>query len=151
LRDVQPEDLLKFGLIPEFIGRLPIHATLDDLDRNALKRILVEPKNALVKQYGRIFEMEGAQLCLEEGAMDAIVDLAVKRRTGARGLRSIMESVLLDTMFELPSENDVEKVIVTEAAVLKKEPPMRVRGQSRRVRAAMSGNTEVVNESAESA
>jgi ATP-dependent Clp protease ATP-binding subunit ClpX len=128
MRDVQPEDLLKFGLIPEFIGRLPVHATLEDLDRVALKRILVEPKNALVKQYSKIFEMEGAGFCVEEGALDAIVDLALKRKTGARGLRSIMEVVLLETMFELPSETNVEKVTLTADAVLGKEKPLKEYG-----------------------
>lgn len=129
LKDLQPEDLLKFGLIPEFIGRLPIHATLDDLDRAALKRILVEPKNALLKQYERLFEMEDVRLRVEEGAMNAIVDLAVTRKTGARGLRSIMETILLDSMFTLPSEKDVVEVIVTEDTVRHQALPLKITGK----------------------
>jgi ATP-dependent Clp protease ATP-binding subunit ClpX len=129
LRDVQPEDLLKFGLIPEFIGRLPIHATLDDLDEAALKRILIEPKNALLKQYGRLFEMEGVSLRVEDNALSAIVQKAVERKTGARGLRSIMESVLLNTMFDLPSEKDVVEIIVTEDAVTNKADPVKISGK----------------------
>jgi ATP-dependent Clp protease ATP-binding subunit ClpX len=129
LKEVQPEDLLKFGLIPEFIGRLPIHAILEDLDKRALKRILVEPKNALTKQYGKLFEMEGVALCVDDGALDRIVEQAIQRKTGARGLRSIMEAILLDTMFEIPSERDVAKVIITEDSVLQKSPPKKVTGK----------------------
>ncbi|MFN7305088.1 MAG: ATP-dependent Clp protease ATP-binding subunit ClpX, partial [Acetobacteraceae bacterium] len=102
LREVEPEDLLKFGLIPEFIGRLPVLATLEDLDEKALIEILTKPKNALVKQYGRLFEMEGAKLTFTEDALRAVATRAIQRKTGARGLRSILESILLDTMFELP-------------------------------------------------
>ncbi|MDR0633198.1 MAG: ATP-dependent Clp protease ATP-binding subunit ClpX [Holosporales bacterium] len=137
LKDVQPEDLLKFGLIPEFIGRLPIHAILEDLDKKALKRILVEPKNALTKQYSKLFEMEGVALCVDEGALDVIVEQAIQRKTGARGLRSIMEAILLDTMFEIPSERDISKVVITEDSALQKNPPKKVVGK-RYKRAAVS-------------
>ena len=112
IRDVEPEDLLKFGLIPEFIGRLAVVATLDDLDESALVEILTKPKNALVKQYQRLFEMEGVRLDFTEGALQSVARRAVLRRTGARGLRSIMESILLDTMFELPSLEAVEEVVI---------------------------------------
>lgn len=145
LKDVQPEDLLKFGLIPEFIGRLPIHATLDDLDKVALKRILVEPKNALLKQYERLFEMEDVKLRLEEGALNAIVDQAISRKTGARGLRSIMEAILLETMFDLPSEKEVVEVIVTEDTVKNKAAPLKITGK-RRSLTSMSGGGESPSE-----
>ncbi len=112
LRDVEPEDLLKFGLIPEFIGRLPVVATLEDLDESALIEILTKPKNALVKQYGRLFEMEGVKLTFTEDAMKSVATRAIARRTGARGLRSIMESILLTTMFDLPGLDNVDEVIV---------------------------------------
>jgi ATP-dependent Clp protease ATP-binding subunit ClpX len=112
IRDVEPEDLLKFGLIPEFIGRLAVVATLDDLDETALVEILTKPKNALVKQYQRLFEMEGVRLDFTEGALQSVARRAVLRKTGARGLRSIMESILLDTMFELPSLEAVEEVVI---------------------------------------
>src|SRR5271170_5153227 len=116
-RDVEPEDLLKYGLIPEFVGRLPVVATLEDLDEPALKRILLEPKNALVKQYQRLFEMESIDLSLAEEALGAIARKAIDRKTGARGLRSIMESILLDTMFELPSLEGVEEVVISKEVV----------------------------------
>ena len=110
LRDVEPEDLLKFGLIPEFVGRLPVIATLDDLDEEALIQILVEPKNALVKQYQRLFEMEDVRLTFSDSALASIAEKAVERKTGARGLRSIMEDILLETMFDLPGLDGVEEV-----------------------------------------
>jgi ATP-dependent Clp protease ATP-binding subunit ClpX len=116
-RDVQSEDLLKFGLIPEFVGRLAVVATLEDLDEPSLRRILTEPKNALVKQYQRLFEMEGVDLTLAEDALGAVVRKAIDRRTGARGLRSIMEALLLDTMFDLPSLEGVEHVVISQQAV----------------------------------
>ncbi|PQO21955.1 ATP-dependent Clp protease ATP-binding subunit ClpX [Rhodobacteraceae bacterium WD3A24] len=117
LKDLEPEDLLKFGLIPEFVGRLPVVATLTDLDEDALITILTEPKNALVKQYQRLFEIENAELTFTEGALRAIARRAIARKTGARGLRSIMEDILLDTMFELPSLEDVQEVVVNEEAL----------------------------------
>src|SRR5919201_689523 len=116
-REVEPEDLLKYGLIPEFVGRLPVVATLEDLDEAALKRILTEPKNALVKQYQRLFEMESIDLTLAEEALGAIARKAIDRKTGARGLRSIMEGILLDTMFDLPSLEGVEEVVISKEVV----------------------------------
>jgi len=112
LRELEPEDLLKFGLIPEFVGRLPVLATLEDLDEKALIEILTEPKNALVKQYQRLFEMEDVKLGFSEGALEAIAKKAVLRKTGARGLRSIMENILLDTMFDLPGVEGVEEIVI---------------------------------------
>ena len=110
--DLEPEDLLKFGLIPEFVGRLPVIATLEDLDEDALVTILTEPKNALVKQYQRLFELEDAKLSFMEDALSAIAKRAIERKTGARGLRSILEDILLDTMFELPGMETVEEAAV---------------------------------------
>ena len=113
-REVEPEDLLKYGLIPEFVGRLPVVATLEDLDEPSLKLILTRPKNALVKQYQRLFEMESIDLTLAEEALSAIARKAIDRKTGARGLRSIMEGILLDTMFDLPSLEGVEEVVISK-------------------------------------
>ena len=117
LKDLEPEDLLKFGLIPEFVGRLPVIATLEDLDLDALVTILSEPKNALVKQYQRLFELEDAELKFTDDALKAIGSRAIERKTGARGLRSIMEDILLDTMFDLPGLENVSEVVVNEEAV----------------------------------
>jgi len=123
LREVEPEDLLKFGLIPEFIGRLPVVATLDDLDESVLIEILTKPKNALVKQYGRLFEMEGVKLTFTEDALKVVSSRAIKRKTGARGLRSIMESILLTTMFDLPGLDGVDEVVISgEVAEGRAEP-----------------------------
>jgi ATP-dependent Clp protease ATP-binding subunit ClpX len=116
LQSLQPEDLLKFGLIPEFVGRLPVIATLTDLDEEALVTILTEPKNALIKQYQSLFEMEGSKLTFTDEALKAISKRAIERKTGARGLRSILEDILLDTMFDLPSLVDVDEVVVNEEA-----------------------------------
>ncbi len=116
--EVMPEDLMKFGLIPEFIGRLPVITTVRPLDRAALIEILTEPKNALVKQYARLFELDGVELEFSEDALEAIADQAVKRGTGARGLRAIMEEVLLSVMYEVPSREDVAKVVITAETVL---------------------------------
>jgi ATP-dependent Clp protease ATP-binding subunit ClpX len=116
-REVEPEDLLKYGLIPEFVGRLPVLATLEDLDELSLKLILTQPKNALVKQYQRLFEMESIDLTLVEEALGAIARKAIDRKTGARGLRSIMEGILLDTMFDLPSLEGVEEVVISKEVV----------------------------------
>lgn len=123
ISQVQPEDLHKFGLIPEFIGRLPVVATVEPLDIEALVRILVEPKNALVKQYQRMFELDGVGLEFEEPALEAIAALAVERKTGARGLRAILEDVLGPIMFDVPSNPEIEKVIVTREAVLGEAGP----------------------------
>ncbi|MGR3805168.1 MAG: AAA family ATPase, partial [Marinibacterium profundimaris] len=114
--DLEPEDLLKFGLIPEFVGRLPVLATLEDLDEEALVEILTKPKNALVKQYQRLFELEDTELQFTEDALTAIARRAIERKTGARGLRSILEDILLDTMFDLPGLDSVTKVVVNEEA-----------------------------------
>ena len=124
LRDLEPEDLLKFGLIPEFVGRVPVLATLEDLDKEALITILTEPKNALVKQYQRLFEMEDVQLTFTEGALKEIAARAVERKTGARGLRSIMEAILLDTMFDLPGLDGVEEVVINREVVAEGAKPL---------------------------
>jgi ATP-dependent Clp protease ATP-binding subunit ClpX len=117
LREVEPEDLIKYGLIPEFVGRLPVVATLEELDEKALIQILTEPKNALIKQYQKMFSMEGVELEIREEALHAIATKALHRKTGARGLRSILEHVLLDTMFDLPSMKNVEKVVIDEGSI----------------------------------
>ncbi len=126
MRMLETEDLLKFGLIPEFIGRLPVVATLDDLDEAALISILTEPKNALVKQFQRLFEMESTKLTFTEDSLKAISKKAIERKTGARGLRSIMESMLLDTMYEIPDLDEVEEVVVSEKTVMDGEKPVYV-------------------------
>ncbi len=123
-QELEPEDLLKFGLIPEFVGRLPVIATLEDLDADALITILTAPKNALVKQYQRLFEIEEAQLTFTEDALAAIAKRAIERKTGARGLRSIMEDILLDTMFDLPALENVDEVVVNEEAVTGESKPL---------------------------
>lgn len=123
-KDLEPEDLLKFGLIPEFVGRLPVLATLTDLDESALITILSEPKNALVKQYQRLFELENTELHFTDDSLRAIAKRAIKRKTGARGLRSIMEDILLNTMFDLPSLENVVKVVVNEEAVNGESEPL---------------------------
>ena len=117
LREVEPGDLIKFGLIPELIGRLPVVATLQELDEEALIQILVEPKNALIKQYQKLFSMEGVELEVRPAALQAIARKALKRKTGARGLRSILEGTLLDTMYELPSMENVSKVVIDEGMI----------------------------------
>ena len=117
LRELEPEDLLRFGLIPEFVGRLPVIATLEDLDEAALIQILTAPKNALIKQYQRLFEMEGVKLTFPEEALRSIARRAIERKTGARGLRSIMELILLETMFDLPTMNGVEEVVISKEVV----------------------------------
>ncbi|KGB80490.1 MAG: ATP-dependent Clp protease ATP-binding subunit ClpX [Confluentimicrobium sp.] len=124
--ELEPEDLLKFGLIPEFVGRLPVIATLTDLDEEALVTILTQPKNALVKQYQRLFELEDTQLTFTEDALSAIAKRAIERKTGARGLRSIMEDILLNTMFDLPGMDDVEEVVVNEEAVTSDAAPLMI-------------------------
>jgi ATP-dependent Clp protease ATP-binding subunit ClpX len=128
LRDVEPEDLLRFGLIPEFIGRLPVVATLSDLSEDALIDILQKPKNALVKQYQRLFEMEGIKLAFAEDALRAIARKAIQRKTGARGLRSIMEGILLDTMFDLPGMTGIEEVVINGEVVEGRAKPLQVHG-----------------------
>ena len=122
-QELLPQDLLKFGLIPEFIGRLPIVSTLKDLDKEALIKILKEPKNALVKQYTKLFEIDGVELEFEDEALNAIVEKAIERKTGARGLRSIIEEIMRDIMFEIPSNPNIEKCIITKETVLNKAEP----------------------------
>jgi ATP-dependent Clp protease ATP-binding subunit ClpX len=117
LSAVEPEDLIRYGLIPEFVGRLPVMATLEELDEAALMRILTEPKHALVKQYARLFEMEGVQLEIRDDALREIARKAMERKTGARGLRTIMEQVLLDTMYDLPSMEHVSKVVIDASVI----------------------------------
>ena len=129
LKDVEPEDLLKFGLIPEFIGRLPVVATLTDLSEDALVDILQKPKNALVKQYQRLFDMEGIKLSFSDDAMKSVARKAIARKTGARGLRSIMEVILLETMFELPGMTGVEEVVINSEVVEGRAKPLHVHGE----------------------
>ncbi len=128
LREVEPEDLLKFGLIPEFVGRLPVLATLEDLDADALVQILTSPKNALVKQYGRLFEMEDVKLTFTEDALHSVANKGIERKTGARGLRSIMESILLDTMFDLPGLENVEEIAINAEVVEGRAKPLFIYG-----------------------
>jgi len=123
---VQPEDLIKFGLIPEFIGRLPVMAALHELDETALVKVLTEPKNALTKQYQRYFEMENVKLKFTPEALSAVAREAIKRQSGARGLRAILEEVMMNLMYEIPSRKDIKEVVVTEGAILKKEDPILV-------------------------
>lgn len=124
LSSIEPEDLVRYGLIPEFVGRLPVIATLEELDREALVNILVEPKNSLVKQYAALFEMEGVELDIRRDALDAIAEKALARKTGARGLRSILESVLLDIMYEIPSRTNVAKVVIDSAVIRGESEPL---------------------------
>jgi ATP-dependent Clp protease ATP-binding subunit ClpX len=133
LRDVEPEDLIKFGLIPEFVGRLPAVATLESLDESALMTILVEPRNALTKQYGKLFKMEGVELEFRESALLLIAKKALERKTGARGLRSIMEHALLDIMFELPSMPNLTKVVVDEGVIRGDNAPILIYSDEPRV------------------
>jgi ATP-dependent Clp protease ATP-binding subunit ClpX len=134
--DLEPEDLLKFGLIPEFVGRLPVIATLTDLDEDALITILTQPKNALVKQYQRLFDLESTKLTFTEDALSAIAKRAIDRKTGARGLRSIMEDILLDTMFDLPGMDTVTEVVVNEEAVMSDVAPLMIHDDGKKKEAA---------------
>ncbi len=124
LREVEPDDLVKFGLIPEFVGRLPVIATLEELDEAALVQILTEPKNALTKQYAKLFEMEGVDLEFRSDALKSVAQKALERKTGARGLRSILEGILLDTMYEIPSQQDVSKVVIDESVIEGSSKPL---------------------------
>ena len=126
LEKIQPEDLLKYGLIPEFVGRFSAVATLKELDIEALIKVMTEPKNALVKQYKKLFDFENIKLKFTDGAVKAIAEKAVERKTGARGLRAVMEETMLDIMFELPSQKEVEEVVINEEVVAKGEKPMMV-------------------------
>ena len=124
LYNVEPEDLIKYGLIPEFVGRLPVVATLDELDEDSLVQILTEPKNAITKQFAKLFDMEGCELEIREDALRAVARKAMERKTGARGLRSILEQVMLETMYELPSLENVAKVVVDEGAITGDSEPL---------------------------
>jgi ATP-dependent Clp protease ATP-binding subunit ClpX len=136
LAKVQPEDLLKYGLIPEFIGRLPVVATLDELDEKALVRILTEPRNALIKQYEKLMSFEKVKLKLTEGAVSAIARKAYQQKTGARGLRSILEEVMLDVMYEAPSQKQIKEVLVTEDVILGKSQPIRLFDHEKEMKSA---------------
>jgi ATP-dependent Clp protease ATP-binding subunit ClpX len=126
LAQVEPEDLLKYGLIPEFVGRLSITATLSELSVEGLVKVLTEPKNALVKQYKKLFEFENVKLKFTDGAIKAVAEKAFQRKTGARGLRSILEDIMLDIMYDLPSSEDVEEVVINEEVISKREQPLLV-------------------------
>ncbi|WP_145154805.1 ATP-dependent Clp protease ATP-binding subunit ClpX [Pseudomonas oryzihabitans] len=136
LRDAEPEDLVKFGLIPEFVGRLPVIATLDELDEPALMQILTEPKNALTKQYAKLFEMEDVDLEFRPDALKAVARKALERKTGARGLRSILEGILLETMYEIPSQKEVSKVVIDESVIEGSSQPLLIYENSEPAKAA---------------
>jgi ATP-dependent Clp protease ATP-binding subunit ClpX len=124
LAEARSEDLLKFGLIPEFIGRLPVIGTLDELDESALIRILVEPRDAIIKQYKKLFALENVVLKFTDGALRAVAKLSMERKSGARGLRSILENTMLEVMYDIPSETDIKECVISEEVVLKKEKPI---------------------------
>ena len=145
LKELRPEDLIKFGLIPEFVGRLPIVVTLDQLDEAQLVQILTEPKNALVKQYGYLMDLDGVELTFEPEALRHVARLAIERKSGARGLRSIVEGLLMDVMFDLPSRTDVKQCIITEACVLGKEQPQLVLTESAQPKKLRSRNSKKEN------
>ena len=126
LKDVETEDLVRYGLIPEFVGRLPVVATLTELDEDALIEILTEPKNSLTKQYHKLFEMEGVEVDFREDALRAVAKKAMERKTGARGLRSILENVLLDTMYHIPSEVGVSKIVIDESVIKGDSDPIKI-------------------------
>ncbi len=151
MKDLETEDLLKFGLIPEFVGRLPILATLEDLDEAALIQILTQPKNALVKQYGRLFEMEGKELRFTEDALSAIAKKAIERKTGARGLRSIVENMLLDTMYDLPDREDISEVIVDEKTVNEGKLPTFVVADKKKPKKTKADNKDADEKESETA
>jgi ATP-dependent Clp protease ATP-binding subunit ClpX len=132
LKNILPTDLLKFGLIPEFVGRLPVIVSLEALDKDALVRILTEPKNALVKQYQKLFELDHVNLEIKPDALEAIAEEAMRRNTGARGLRSIVEDIMMEVMYEIPSRDDITKVIVTKEVILNKEEPLIVTGETKK-------------------
>jgi ATP-dependent Clp protease ATP-binding subunit ClpX len=143
LKYLQPEDLLKFGLIPEFVGRLPVMVTLEELDEESLVKILTEPKNALIKQYKELFSMDGVDLEFEDGALLSIAKKAIERKTGARGLRSIIEETLLDIMYELPSRDDIEKCVITKETIENKvEPTLVLSDRKKKSRSKKTSNKE---------
>jgi ATP-dependent Clp protease ATP-binding subunit ClpX len=136
LAGLEPEDLVQYGLIPEFVGRLPVIATLEELDIQALVQILTEPKNSLTRQYAKLFEMEGVEVDFREDGLRAIAEKAMERKTGARGLRSILEGVLLDSMYNIPSRSDVAKVVIDESVIKGDSEPLLVYQSSEPQRAA---------------
>ena len=136
IKSLEPEDLIKYGLIPEFVGRMPILATLEDLDEKSLVKILKEPKNSLLKQYKRLFEFENVKLIFKEDAILEIAKKAINKKTGARGLRSILESLLLKTMFKLPTMVDVEEVIINETVVRNTQEPIYIHSKTKKTSAA---------------
>ena len=138
MKSLEPEDLLKYGLIPEFIGRLPIIATLEDLDEKSLIKILNEPKNSLIKQYQELFKLEGAKLLFKDTAVKEIAFKAIKKKTGARGLRSILENILLKTMFDLPSQENVEEVIIDAGAAKGQSAPLIVHSKNNKSKSEKS-------------
>ncbi|MGE4312695.1 MAG: ATP-dependent Clp protease ATP-binding subunit ClpX [Pseudobdellovibrionaceae bacterium] len=148
LKGLDTEDLLKFGLIPEFVGRLPVVATLEDLDSDALVQILTEPRNALVKQYKKLFDLEDTKLTFTDDALHAIAKKAIERKTGARGLRSILENMLLDTMYDLPDLDDVEEVVINKETVEKGEPPVLVHSKDAKKKSKGKSKDEPVKEAA---
>ena len=151
LKDVVPEDLLKFGLIPEFVGRLPIIATLKELDKQALLDIITKPKNSLVKQYKKLFEIDHVDLEFEDDALDAIVDKAIERKTGARGLRSILEEIMRDIMFEIPSNPKIEKCIITKDTIKKGGKPELIINENRNLEDIERPKRKSTNKKAETA
>ncbi len=142
-RQVLPEDFVKFGIIPELIGRLPVNVALDLLDEEALKKILVEPKNAITKQYKKLFELDGVKLSFEDDAIAAVAKRSVERKTGARGLRAIMESIMMDAMFEVPSDDEVKECIITKESVTGDEEPMLVLGNNETRRTSRRTKNEI--------
>lgn len=146
LKKLQPEDLLKYGLIPEFVGRLPVIVTLEELDKETLVRILTEPKNALVKQYVELFAMDGVELEFEDEALELIAQKAIDRKTGARGLRSIIEETMLDIMYEIPSRDDIEKCVITKDTIMNaQEPTLVLSDRKKKSRSKKSGKSETAS------
>lgn len=148
LKDILPQDLLKYGLIPEFVGRLPVLVSLHSLDRDALVKILKEPKNSLVKQYQKLFDMDDVELEFEEKALEAIADKAITRNTGARGLRAIIEEIMLDVMYDIPSRDDVEKCIINKKSVLKEGSPELIINENKKTKSSTNKKSRVKKESA---
>ena len=138
MKSLEPEDLLKYGLIPEFIGRLPIIATLEDLDEKSLVKILQEPKNSLIKQYKELFKLEGVKLSFKESAVKEIALKAINKKTGARGLRSILENILLKTMYDLPSQDNIDEVIIDSSVVKGNSSPMTVHTKNNKTKSEKS-------------
>ena len=136
IKNLEPEDLIKYGLIPEFVGRMPILATLEELDEKSLVRILKEPKNSLLKQYKRLFEFENAKLIFKEDAISEIAKKAINKKTGARGLRSIIEALLLKTMFKLPTMDDIQEVVVNASVVKNNSEPILTHSKTKKTSAA---------------